>query len=187
MGSIEDRSASAGTNGLGGPDDSQLGPEGKFFSQNIVVLIQRIASIGALQFQEELAEMGLTIWNWRVLAALLEEENVRLSDLAEVIRAEISTLSRVVSAMERNNLISRQYRTEGDGRALNIGLTPAGRALAMEIYPKFRRYSDMYLDGLSANDRERLKEGILRVYGNIVAARSPKRRRSKSAGRTRRR
>lgn len=158
--------------------------EEKIFSENIIILTHRISALATERYRRELAKIGVTVWTWRVLGGLLERENVRLSDLAELLRVEISTLSRAVAVMEKQNLITRQYRTEEDSRALSIRLTTEGRELAQKIFPIFQRYSELYMEGISPADRAVLKKHLLRIYDNVASAPKPRRRRLKSANAT---
>lgn len=52
---------------------------------------------------------------------------VRASDVAETLRLHKSTLSRTVTVLERLGLVERRT-SDQDARALNLSLTPSGRA-----------------------------------------------------------
>jgi DNA-binding MarR family transcriptional regulator len=52
---------------------------------------------------------------------------VRASDVAEALRLHKSTLSRIIAVLERLGLVERET-SEQDARALNLSLTPSGRA-----------------------------------------------------------
>ena len=82
----------------------------------------------------------VTLPMYRVMAALWENGDQRLSDLAAVTTTEISTLSRLVGEMKRKGLVTRS-RLEDNGRTVAINLTQranaAGRADA-DRHP-FRR------------------------------------------------
>ncbi len=67
---------------------------------------------------------------------------VRASDVAEALRLHKSTLSRTVTVLEGLGLVERET-SEQDARALNLSLTPSGRAsLDTAISARRRRLSD---------------------------------------------
>jgi DNA-binding MarR family transcriptional regulator len=57
---------------------------------------------------------------------LTDAESLRLSDLAEVLRTDLSTVSRQVQAAERGGLVERRP-DPSDGRASRVYLTRGGR------------------------------------------------------------
>lgn len=67
---------------------------------------------------------------------------VRASDVAEALRLHKSTLSRIITVLERLGLVERET-SEQDARALNLSLTPSGRAsLEAAISARRRRVSE---------------------------------------------
>ena len=70
---------------------------------------------------------------YRVLATLTRHDDQRLGDLATLADMEVSTLSRLIGAMQARRLVSRR-RSGKDARAVRIRITDQGRALAAEAY-----------------------------------------------------
>jgi DNA-binding MarR family transcriptional regulator len=85
-------------------------------------------------FSRRIAPFGVTLAMYRVMAALWENGDQRLSDLATVTTTEISTLSRLVGEMKRKGLVTRS-RLEDNGRAVAINLTSKGKSLVEELMP----------------------------------------------------
>ena len=85
-------------------------------------LINRSGAKLALAFGRELVRFGVTLQEWRVLAALAAHDGQRLSDLATLTSIDVSTLSRLVDRMRRKGLLARA-RANGDGRAVRLALT----------------------------------------------------------------
>lgn len=146
----------------------------KFLTDSVIFLAHRVASISAERFSADLAEEGVTLWVWRVLAVLLEDGDKRLGQIAEGIRADLSTLSRTIATMERQRFITRRYREEDDSRALSINLTSKGRALAERLVPLFHKHREINLNGISTAEQEVVRRCLNRVYENIMASSSPK-------------
>ncbi len=129
-------------------------------------LINRTGVRLVARFGQRLREEGLTIQDWRVLAALNEQDGPRLSDLAERTSIEISTLSRVIGGMERRHLLSRA-RTPSDARAVAIQLTPRGRDMVARLIPAAQTLERNALAGLDAETEAQLKALLRRVYANL--------------------
>ena len=129
-------------------------------------LINRTGVRLVARFGQRLREEGLTIQDWRVLAALNEQDGPRLSDLAERTSIEISTLSRVIGSMERRHLLSRA-RTRSDARAVAIQLAPRGREIVARLIPAAQALERNALAGLDAEAEAQLKALLRRVYANL--------------------
>jgi len=70
----------------------------------------------------------LTWSNYAVLSQLcLSERDVRLTEIADVLRCDISVLSRQVTTLIDQGLVSR-LRDPGDGRAWKLRVTEQGEA-----------------------------------------------------------
>ena len=99
---------------------------------------------------KELAPAGITSFEFTLLEALHEADGhrLRLSALASRTNATLARLSRVVSSLERKDLVLRAPCAE-DGRATNAVLTEAGETVFLE---STGLYADavqrMVLDGL---------------------------------------
>jgi DNA-binding MarR family transcriptional regulator len=131
-------------------------------------LLNRAGARIAQAFSEEMRELGTTLQAWRVLAALRDRDNQRVSELAEHTSIEISTLSRVLDGMQKQGLIARR-RADDDGRVVSLHVTPAGRRLTNRIIPIAERYERVAVNGLSASETATLKRLLRRLYANMDA------------------
>ncbi|MDN5559233.1 MAG: MarR family transcriptional regulator [Ruaniaceae bacterium] len=107
---------------------------------------------------KELAPVGLTSFEYTLLEALSEAEHhrLRLSALASRTNATLARLSRVVTGLERKDLVRRVPCSE-DGRAINAVLTEAGLALLAEARPlNTEALRARVLDGLDADGVDQL-------------------------------
>ncbi len=130
-------------------------------------LVNRVGSIIADQFGEEaLAEHGLSITMWRVLAALAANGSLRQIDLADFTSIDASTLSRLVSRLVRMGLVTRG-RSTSSNREVNVALSGRGNAIVSRLIPLARRYETDAIAGLSREELLVLKRCLRRVYGNM--------------------
>jgi len=144
-------------------------------------LLNRAGVHIAAAFHEEVGpRFGVTVPLWRILAALVREDGQRLTELAERTSIDVSTVSRLVSGAVRRGLVSR-HRSEDDARSVAIGLTEAGRALALQIVPVAQLYERIALSGFDEQEVAQLKSYLNRAYRNIISL-GPK----STASRTRR-
>ena len=132
-------------------------------------LINRTGVRIATAFGEVLREHGITLQMWRVLAALDHADGQRISDLAALTSIDVSTLSRLIDAMQEKDLVDRRRSNGADARVVTVHATDAGHALTPKIIPRARHYEEVALQGFTAEEQETLKAMLARVYGNIDA------------------
>lgn len=131
-------------------------------------LINRAGVRLATAFAREIAQYGVTLQEWRVVAALGADGAQRLSDLAGRTSIDISTLSRLVGRMVRRGLVTRG-RAADDRREVVVALAPKGRAVMGRILPLAARYEAAALAGFAPQEADRLREMLARVYANLAA------------------
>jgi DNA-binding MarR family transcriptional regulator len=89
-------------------------------------LIRRASLPRVHQCLHAAAGLSLDRSSYWLASWLADCDSLRLSDLAEVLHTDLSTVSRQVQAAERSGLIERRPDAS-DGRASRVYLTPAGR------------------------------------------------------------
>ena len=119
-------------------------------SNSFPYLLNRVGVRMGELFSRRIASYDVTLPMYRVMAALWENGDQRLSDLSTVTTTEISTLSRLIGDMKRRGLVSRS-RLEDNGRTVAINLTAKGK-----LRRSFRRGCGIKLFGgrdLASQDR----------------------------------
>jgi MarR family transcriptional regulator, organic hydroperoxide resistance regulator len=130
-------------------------------------LTNRVGTIVAEQFgADALAEHGLSIAMWRVMAVLASQGSQRQIDLADLTSIEVSTLSRLVTRLTRNGLV-RRTRSVNCSREVAVKLSPKGRSLVSHLIPIALYYEAAAIAGLSAKEIAVLKRCLRRMYGNM--------------------
>ena len=135
-------------------------------SNSFPYLLNRVGVRMGELFSRRIASFGVTLPMYRVLAALWEKEDQRLSDLAAVTTAEISTLSRLVGEMKRKGLVTRS-RPEDNGRTVAINLTSKGRSLVEELMPIAVHFEDVAVSNYSDDEISRLKIVFREIYESL--------------------
>jgi DNA-binding MarR family transcriptional regulator len=136
------------------------------FTNAFGYLVNKVGvGIGEL-FSRDLAAHDVTLPMYRVLAGLREKGDQQLGELSAMTTVELSTLSRLVSAMKRKGLVSR-VRTETDERSIRINLTAKGRSLATEVTAIAERHESVYVRTLGDDEITVLKRTLATVFHNL--------------------
>ena len=137
------------------------------FTDSVSYLLNRVGVRLGERFSIVLKEFGLTVPMYRVLAALRQEGDQRLGDLAAITSIEQSTLSRLVTSMRKDGLVTR-IRPKDNGRAVATNLTAAGRTLAERLMLLAVDFEQGATSGLGADDLRKLKSMLRSVYDNLI-------------------
>ena len=130
-------------------------------------LVNRVGTIIADQFgAEALAEHGLSIALWRVMAVLASSGGQRQIDLADLTSIDASTLSRIVTRLVRMGLVTRT-RSTSSNREVAVALSAKGNALVARLIPIAREFEAVAMTGMSAEELAVVKRSLRRMYQNI--------------------
>ena len=140
------------------------------FTSAFPYLLNRVGVRMGDLFSRRLAEHGLTLPMYRIMAALWELGDGSLGDLSRVTSVELSTLSRQVGTLTRRRLVSRARAS----RAVRIALTPAGRALTEGLIPDAMHFETVALTDLSAEEVAALRHALAHVLDNLAALDTPR-------------
>lgn len=132
-------------------------------------LVNRTGVRIATAFGDVLREHRITLPMWRVLAALDHADGQRISDIAALTSIDVSTLSRILDALQEKGLVARRRGNGNDARVVTVHETEAGHAMTGKIIPHARYYEEVALRGFTADEEQVLKAMLARVYGNIAA------------------
>ena len=130
-------------------------------------LVNRLGNSLADQFTEGALERErLSIVMWRVMVVLAATGAQRQIDLADLTSIETSTLSRLVSRMVRQRLVTRA-RSTSSNREVVIDLSDKGSALVARLIPIGREFEKKAVAGVSAAELAIVKRCLRRMYDNV--------------------
>lgn len=135
-------------------------------SNSFPYLLTRVGVRMGELFSRRIAPYGVTLPMYRVMAALWENGDQRLIDLATVTTTEISTLSRLIGEMKRKGLVTRS-RLEDNGRTVAINLTSKGRLLLEELMPIAMHFESVAVSKFSDDEVARLKVVFREIYESL--------------------
>lgn len=107
------------------------------------------------------ADAGLSLTQLRVLA-ILRDRRLRMSDLAEYLGLEKSTMTGLVARAERKDLLAR-VPNEQDARAVDVVLTDQGRGIADALSVALRDTLTPLTEQLPPGDRGALTALLRRM------------------------
>lgn len=131
-------------------------------------LINRVGVALVVRFTERaLARHSVSIDMWRVLAALSASGRQRQVDLVGMTSIEASTVSRLVTRLVREGLVSRS-RSRMNGREVVVELTGRGRSLVEELIPVALSVERSAIGAMGARDVARIKRLLRGMYANLT-------------------
>jgi len=136
------------------------------FTDSASYLLRRIGVKVAETFSRRLVEKDVTIHMYRVMATLQQHGSQTLGALQDMVSIEMSTLSRLISAMAKRGIVSR-VRSENNARTVIIDLTEEGNRLTKELIPLGAAFESRILDGLSGDDIKGLKRMLREIIDNV--------------------
>lgn len=100
------------------------------------------------------ARHDLSLTQLRVLG-LLRDRRPRMTELADFLGLDKSTLSGLIDRAERRGLVVRDKNPE-DRRVVDVVITPAGRKLVEQVYDEVQRELEPMTSRLSPEHRDQL-------------------------------
>lgn len=137
-------------------------------SKSLPYLLNRVGVRMGELFSRRIAGFGVTLPMYRVMAALWEQGDQRLGDLAATTTIELSTLSRLIGEMKRRGLVSRT-RLKDNGRTVAINLAPKGRSLVAELMPIAVHFEEVAVRNFRAKDIADLKAVLENIYESLAS------------------
>lgn len=134
-------------------------------------LVNRVGAVIAEQFgAQALKPHHLSIAMWRVMAVLASNGSQRQIDLADLTSIEASTLSRLVTRLQRMGIVTRTRSTQSN-REVVVRLSARGNTLVARLIPIARQYETAAIAGLSPDELAALKRCLRLVYDNMKSRR----------------
>jgi MarR family transcriptional regulator, 2-MHQ and catechol-resistance regulon repressor len=119
------------------------------------VKLMRAANAARNFAARSLDETGLTLTQFAVLEALYHVGPMSLSDVAEKVLTTGGNLTMVAGNLEKQGLAKRQPSPE-DKRVQIVALTPKGKSLIRQIFPKHAAAIAECLSVLNVEEQARL-------------------------------
>jgi MarR family 2-MHQ and catechol resistance regulon transcriptional repressor len=112
------------------------------------------------------APESLTLSQYGLLEPLLEGGTARVRDLAEAAGVTAATATRILDALERRGLVSRDRSAE-DRRSVRVGLTDAGRPVLERRAAAMHERERVFYAALAPADRA-VAPALLRQLAELI-------------------
>ncbi|MBD0844314.1 MarR family winged helix-turn-helix transcriptional regulator [Streptomyces sp. TRM68416] len=126
----------------------------------VTALVRSTFLVNAV-YAESSREFGITPQQGQLLCVLMSQP-YGMSELGAMLGLAKSSLTGLVDRTAQRGLVRREADPR-DGRAVRVGLTEEGAALAKEFYDDTCRRVDLLPAGLGADERELLAALLARV------------------------
>jgi DNA-binding MarR family transcriptional regulator len=118
-------------------------------------------------FDQRVSTMGVTRSQWRVLARLKREPNLRQVELAERLDMEPITLCRIDDRLEEAGLVERKT-DPSDRRAWLLELTSKADPVVKQLRGVARGIAEEAMDGIKNGDLRELQDQLAAIRSNIA-------------------
>lgn len=143
------------------------GTKGEIRALNAFIALSRAADTVEDRTHAVMAAEGLTESQFGVLEALHHLGPLCAADLAKKVLRSRGNLTLVIANLERDGLVKRTTRAE-DHRYRTVELTPRGKRLMTETFPKHARLVVETMGALDAKEQEDLRR-LCRKLGLAAA------------------
>jgi MarR family transcriptional regulator, 2-MHQ and catechol-resistance regulon repressor len=124
-------------------------------SLNAFIKLTRAANSVSASLAEHFADIGLTESQFGVLEALFHLGSLHPRDLATKLLCSSGNLTLVLDNLEKRDLIRRERGT-ADRRFITIHLTPPGKSLIEDVFPRHVADVVTRFSVLSATEQDEL-------------------------------
>src|SRR5947207_499204 len=116
------------------------------------VKLTRAANSVSAATNSELSAVGLTVSQFAVLEVLYHVGPLCLTEIARKILTTGGNLTLVVKNLEKRGLVQRKQSSD-DRRFFSLHLTPKGKGLIAEVFPKQAAQITRVIGALSADEQ----------------------------------
>lgn len=132
-------------------------------------LLARASHLASKRFYQALKRHGIPVREWRVLAALSDNDGMALGELAEIILVEQSSTSRLIERMAERGLVERTTLIE-DNRKTVVFITPKGYEQVKGLVKQAVEIDGELVELIDAKKSAKLKNELLGIINLLNEA-----------------
>lgn len=137
-------------------------------ASSIGYLVKLASGLMLDRVTQEFESHDITFMQWTVLMRLKEGRDVTASDLCRTLRHDTGALTRMLDQLEERGYVGRE-RSREDRRVVQLTLTAAGRAKAVELTPVVVALLNDGLDSFSKTEFAELSRLLNKLVDSIKA------------------
>jgi DNA-binding MarR family transcriptional regulator len=138
--------------------------------ERLIDLLARANHVLAEGFHAQVRARGLSVTEWRVLAALAERDGVPMMDLGQKVLFKQPTLTKVIDRMERASLVQRRTAPEDRRRTL-VDLTEDGRRLVTPLLASARDHEAWVARALGSAEIQKCRAMLVEIVDRLGSPR----------------
>jgi MarR family transcriptional regulator for hemolysin len=142
---------------------------GQGFEYDLFFLLHDVARLIRVEADKRARTHGMTRAQWALLLRLSCHPGLSQKEAADLLEVEPISVARLVDRLVALGLIERRA-DEQDRRVWRLHLLPAATAMLEEINRHRVAIADFVGDGLSAETRAAMVQGLQRMKANLLLA-----------------
>ncbi len=144
---------------------------GAEFERDLFILIHDVARLARVEADRRARRMGMTRAQWSIIRRLATAPGRSQKELADILEVEPITVARMVDRLEAAGMVERRA-DELDRRIWRLHLLPAATNVLKDIHNELQTLADFIGTGLTAEQREVMVNGLLRMKANVLSIES---------------
>lgn len=132
---------------------------------SIGLLIKHVLASMSRMADRDMAEVGLTVMQWRPLMLIHLGKADTAAELARLADVDTGAMTRTLDRLQAKGLLRRLRSTE-DRRMIKLELTPQGREAAGHCPAILARTQQHHLQGFSQQEIDQLRGFLTRMLAN---------------------
>lgn len=134
--------------------------------ENLGILITAVKAAIVATTDRQLAQLGLTAVQYRVVKILALEKKATLASLCSLLDYDRGAMSRLLQRLESKELIVKKP-SKKDKRSTFLSLSEKGQALLPELRAKVESVFEKTLGGFDSQEREQFSHFLIRCLNNL--------------------
>lgn len=136
-------------------------------------LTNQVKVVLSASLNSELADLGISYAQWRVLMRIYSEQGVTAAELCRCMESDTGSMTRMVDRLEEKGFL-RRVRSDVDRRVVKLELTDAGRALVPAMLDAVVTVLNHHLRDFTPDEVKSLKSLLRRmIHSGPMPAQKP--------------
>ena len=138
------------------------------FGDSLGHRIELCSRLMANRLNQKFKEHGypVTAEQWAIINYLLEKDGLSQNQLAELVKKDYTSVSRLLDNMIKKNVVKR-IQDPTDGRTNLIYLTKQGRDLEPKLMEQAKSHSENAFEGLTSDDIKMVSGVLDKIIKNL--------------------
>ncbi len=133
-----------------------------FVDDYLLFQLARASHVLSGEFHNSLKDQGVKIYTWRVLACLVDNPGLMLTELSRRVLYEQSRLTKIIDQMVLEGLVTKAA-DKSDRRKTTLFVTDKGVGIVRPLIAKAKEHEEDSLAILNARERKSFKRILMKL------------------------